>query len=258
MKKAPSVTETERARLALGGIIIANIGFLPDDRVKYYLQESGKKVVPETLLRGFGASALDLSKTGPTFGDWLRAREELFKFQTGLVVNLCNMFAVSNKLLIRTDIMPIFRPAGATNRTAVRWMTEAGMSIPYEEVSVTEYSNSGGGGSKVPELYYINRSVQPDKDTLGDNAKSPDALVALAKVWCGLYGYGDAATLHFLVTGKLLDPETWTWFPNDRLPYGYVAYGSSNSGRVRFNWDYRGNQYSNFGARATIPVPFKT
>lgn len=256
MKKAPSVTETESARLALGGIIIANIGVLPDARVNYYLQERGKQEVPSALLRGFDAGVPNLSQTGPTFGDWLEAREKLFEFQTGLKIAFRDTFALDDQLLARTDIMPTFRPSGATDRTVIRWMTEIGIRTPYEEVDVMVYTNSAG--PKVPELYHINRSIQPDKDTLGDNAKSPDELVALPEVWCGLYGYADATTLHFLITGKLLDPETLTWFPGDRLPGGRVALGSSSDGRVEFSWLYADSRNPRPGARAATPVPFKT
>lgn len=184
--------------------------------------------------------------TGPTFWEWLEAREKLHKFLTGETVILRDMFEVSDELLARTDIMPFFRPAGATNRIALDWKVKLGMKKSYEEVDVMKYCNSEG--PKVPELHCINRSIRPDENTLGRNSKSPDNLprVIEGTIWTGLYGWSDADNLHYLINGIHLDSgETWTWFPDDRFQgNSRVAVGAWRMGKAQagFIWycrDYR-------------------
>ncbi len=202
----------------------------------------------------------DLSLTASTFLAWLEAREKLHFFLTGEEVHIKDMFVVDEATLARTDIMPVFRPAGATNRMALDWKVKLGMKPSYEEVDVMKYK--GANGPKVPELYYINRSIRPDENTLGDDAQSPDQLIAVPNItWTNLYGWSDVDNLHFLITGKHLDSEgTWTWFPNDRLPGdGKVAFGYWYSGydEADFYWGYRYGRNSNIGARVAIPLLLK-
>ncbi|MBI2474491.1 MAG: hypothetical protein HYV68_02205 [Candidatus Taylorbacteria bacterium] len=199
----------------------------------------------------------NLRTTGPTLGHWLAAREELHKFWTGDTIVLRDMFAFTEEQLARTDVIPVFRPVGATNRLAVDWKKKLGISV-YEEVDVMGYKNSGG--PKKPELYLINRSVRPDEDTLGEgNKKSPDQLIVVPKkIWAGLYGWCDADSLHFAITENHLDPETVTWFPKDRLADGRVARGDWYGARVYLCWHYSDDCYPRYGARATEPVPFRT
>jgi hypothetical protein len=199
-----------------------------------------------------------LTKTGPTLADWLKAREELHRFWTGETIVLRDVFTVTDEDLVRTDLIPVFRPAGATNRMAVDWKKCLGIEV-YEEVDVMGYTNSKG--SKGSKLYLINRSLRPDEDTLGETAKSPDKLIAIKnKLWLNLFGWADADSLYFAITREHLDPETWTWFPNDRLPGGEVARGcwDPDYGRVRFGWGTSGRCTPSMGARAAVSVSLRT
>jgi hypothetical protein len=199
-----------------------------------------------------------LTSTGPTVADWFSGREDFHRFFTGERIILRDMFSVTDEILSRTDLIPVFRPADATNRMAVRWKQKLGITI-WEEVDVMRYKNSAGPG--VPELYFINRSVRPDEDTLGKNAKTPDELiVAPEKIWCDLYVWCDADSLYFKIMNEHLDSETWTWFPHDRLPDGGVACGSWNpsGGRVRLVWYGRDNRNPGVGARVAIPVSLRS
>ena len=202
----------------------------------------------------------DLIKTGKTFADWLTAREILHEFLTGEKVVLREMFSISDELLARTDIMPVFRPAGATNRMAMQWRVKCGEVAPYEEVDVMEYTNSEG--PKSPELYYISRSVTPDADALGDNAMSPDGLVETQKLWTNLYGWSDADLLHSMITRVHLDSgPTWTCFPDDRLPGDKgvaLALWYVGHARAKFRWRYRDDRYSRIGARLATQLSLKT
>ncbi len=225
----------------------------------------------------------DLTSTGTTFADWLIAREKLHYFFTGETINLSGLFLVNKELLNRKDIMPIFRPAGATNRMAMDWKEKLGIVV-WEYVDVMQYKNSEG--PKIPELYYINRSLKPDGDTLSGNAASPNSLVEIlfnmedtTKSWTNLYGYSDADNLYFSITGKHLDSNrTWflhpfnfnpnqtlTWHPDDRLSSDHVAlsgwlpphYGGVCLWSSKFLWSSCVYSAPYIGARLATSIPIR-
>ncbi len=202
---------------------------------------------------------LILTGTGNTLADWLKAREKMHEFLTGEKVNFLDMFVVDDKTLTRTDIMPFFRPAGATNRMALDWKVKLGMNPSYEEVDVMKYRNAGG--LNAPQLGFMKRSIRPDEETLGKHAMSPDGLIETRKTWVNLFGYSDADSLHFLITGEHLDSgETLTWFPDDRLPGGReVAHGDwgVHDAQANFDWNYHGYCHPFIGARLAELFPFK-
>jgi len=195
-----------------------------------------------------------LRSTPPTLATWLTAREKLHTLFTDETVILRDLFALTDEELASTTLMPAFRPKGATNRNAIEWKLKMGETQPYEEVDVMRYKNSKG--LKAHELYLINRSLTPDEDTLGDNAKSPDKLIEVPnKLWLGLYGWCDADTLHHAITGEHLDPNTCTWFPEDRLRGDGVAGGGGDGGRVWLCWYYADGCNPSYGARSAKKVP---
>jgi hypothetical protein len=262
-----------KATYDLGFMIALNLpkAGLGPDVVEFYKNHPDK--IQAALRRGFTAQTEsmvteqkktipDFSGAGETFGDWLTACELLHEFDTGEKISLRDMFVIPDELLSRTDIMPVFRPAGASNRDAVNRKKKLGIVV-WEETDVMKYKNSKG--PKVPELYFISRSARPDENTLGSEAKCPDDLlkikVADNQRWLNLYGYATADDLHFLITGEHLDPqETLTWFPEDRLSDGHVVHGRwrADDGRVRFDW--YGPQYCDpgIGARLATRLPLKT
>jgi|GEM_PF-2501088 len=202
-----------------------------------------------------------LTSTGSTFGEWLKAREELHKFFVGESIVLRDEFEMTDELLARTDIMPVFRPIGATNRMAINWKKKLNVNV-WEEVDAMWYKNSKG--PKVPQLSFIARSERPDENTLGENAKSPDGLIRMELLkgasWLNLYGWADADTLYFAITGKHLDPkDTVTWFPEDRLPDGNVVRGKGYAGYdgVGFHWYNSGYCDPCVGARLATHLPLK-
>ncbi len=202
----------------------------------------------------------NLHQTGPTLADWLTARETLHHFFTGETIVLRALFVFTEEELASTTLMPAFRPAGATNRMAVDWKKKMGVEV-YEEDAhrggVMMYKNSEG--LKKSELHLINRSVRPDEGTLGENAKSPDGLLLVPNtLWIGLYGWCDAGTLYFAITGEHLDHETLTLFPEDRLSGRHVSDGDWCVNRVRFSWSHRGDCDPYCGARSAKKVPLKT
>ncbi len=219
---------------------------LPGEVSRVEVVESAKVPTPEPLI---------LTATGETFAEWLEAREKLHKFLTGETVIFRDMFMMDDRVLARTDIMPVFRPAGATNRMALDWKMKLGMNASYEEADVMKYKNSRG--LDISQLGFIKRSIRPDADTLGKNAKSPDGLLEVKveknQNWINLFGWSDADNLHFLITDEHLDSgETLTWFPDDRLPGGErVAHGYwvVDSAQADFRWHSRGLCSPSLGAR---------
>ena len=213
--------------------------------------------IPKQVVEVVEPQVLNLRSTGFTLADWLKAREELHRFFTGETIVLRDVFAITDEQLASTTLMPTFRPAGATNRMAVKWKKKLGVVV-YEEADVMKYS--GSKGTKEPELLLINRSVNPDADTLNNNAESSDQLIKISnKLWLNLFGWCDADSLYFAITGEHLDSETWTWFPNDRLSFGEVALGDWDPGRreVYLYWHYADYRSGDFGARSAIKVPLK-
>lgn len=204
---------------------------------------------PQSIMPNLRATAL-------TLADWLKAREELHKLFTGETVVLRDIFVFTEEELSSTTLMPAFRPAGATNRMAILWQKKMGVDV-YEEAAVMGYKNSQG--LRRHTLYLVNRSPRPDENTLGDNAKSPDALIQVPdKLWLGLFGWCDADTLHSAITEEHLDPATWTWFPKDRLPGDFkVAYGNWCLGQAKLSWNYAGVCHPLYGARSAKEVPLK-
>ena len=200
----------------------------------------------------------DLTQTGDTFADWIIAREKIHEYLTGEKISLRDMFCIPGGILIRTNIMPVFRPAGACNRTALDWKVKLGMNASFEEMDVTRYDNSEG--PKVPKLYYINKSVEPDRDTLGKNSKFPEDLVKMGKPWLDLYGWSDADNLHFMITRVHLDSQkTQTLFPNDRRHNFGIGVGCWNVfyAQARFSLGHS-IACPDVGARQATPLSLKT
>lgn len=241
--------------------------------VEEYFLDNKEDVVP-AICRGFvlpesvvvETSKLqipDLTKTGKTFADWLEAREKIHFFLTGEVIKLREIFEIPEEFLIRTDIMPAFRPVGATNREALDWKVKLGMKASFEEVGVEEYKDNTGPTK--PQLLGIARSVRPDQDTLVNNAKSPIDLRKIKikedELWCNLFSYSDADNLHFLILGRHLDDEeTWTWFIDTVLLGGRVAGGRwlAGSARAGFLWSYAYGCRPGIGARLARAFSLKT
>jgi len=150
-----------------------------------------------------------------------------------------------------TKVHAIFDP-GLTNREMVTKALKGQNVGVHEEFDVTDYYGSQSRGRQT--LYLINDSIRPDEDTMG---LSPNQLLATGKSYLSLRGYGLAQARQKFLEREFLDPQTYTWFPENRLAGGSVADGSwrSGTGKVRFNWFGPGYRFPNGGARVAIPVP---
>lgn len=195
-------------------------------------------------------------KTADTDLDvWLAIAEKFAKTYLGVEVKLWETFVIPETLPWQSAI-PIFDPGGMTNSDVIQKVLRGSGLATWEEVPVDQYSGSGANGG--PTLRFIQSSVRPDADTMG---KSPDWLVATQKNWLDPRGYALAFALHHQVTGEWLDPQTFTWFPNNRLSDGWVARGHWDPVRrlwVRFRWGNSDVEHPSGGARLAIQVPLKS
>ncbi len=187
----------------------------------------------------------------------IEAMETYAKKAFGLEVKLAEMFNLSAipELLVQVDwtsVLPVFFPAKFDNRQAVNSLVTAGRKKPYEEVDVMQYT--GSAGSEKARLLLVENSPRPSPDTMG---QSPDSLVKSGGLWLPIPGYAIAQGLRYQLTHDYLDPETWTWFPNERLPDGGSACGDwrPGSGDVWFSWGGSAGEYDDAGARLAIKVP---
>ena len=186
--------------------------------------------------------------------------ERFSKEILGITVDLREQFNMPTELP-RENVLVIYDP-GLNNREAVEKALKSQKKIKkvYEETDVMNYDGSRANGK--PTLQIIANSITPEADTLGDNAKSPDQLVADGRNYLRLRGYALAFGQRHFLHGDYLDPKTWTWFPKDRLPSGKVAFGCWFPGpddrKVGFCWFRSGSCDPDYGARLAIPVSLKT
>ena len=226
---------------------------------KYYLDNNKDEVV-SAICRGFvlplpekkvvEVVPLTMFKTTDTDLDWwLGKAEEFTKRHLGLAVNLRQQFTIPTELPYQS-VIPIFDPGTLTNRDVFELIKKLGHH-PWEEVDVMKYV--GAEKSNAPTLHLIENLVRPNADTMG---LSPDELRRTGKSYLRLRGYGLAVALYNFAKNEFLDPETFTWFPEDRLPDGDVANGDwfPDYRQVRFNWYGPGYRISNGGGRVAISL----
>ncbi|MFA6227360.1 MAG: hypothetical protein WC631_02710 [Candidatus Paceibacterota bacterium] len=171
----------------------------------------------------------------------------------GYKANIAEMFALP-EVLPWKEVIAILQPSGVDNRQAVNSLQKYGLSKAYEEVDVNKYKYHEA--SDKPRLFLIERNPRPTKNTMG---KSPNTLVKTGRLWLPLKVYALAFGQYYEATNQYLDPETWTWFPTERLSDGEVAYGYWNPSdrNVRFHWINAGGEIDGMGAREAIEVPLK-
>ena len=198
-------------------------------------------------------------KTSDTDLDWWLKRAETFaRKRLGVKVSLREMFDVPTELPWKS-VIPVFDPGGLTNRDMVDKALKAQNLTVYEETDVMGYT--GSEANTKPTLILIKNSIRPDEDTLTQTGMSADDLRQTGKPYLRLRGYGLAMGLYYFVKKGYLDPkETWTRFPEDRLPGGVVALGRwfPLRRRVGFGWGRPGLRRSRGGGRVAMSVSLKS
>lgn len=227
---------------------------LPDNVARHYLEN--KEEVVSAIIRGFvlpGVNQVTENLAPQDLNWWLKKTEEFAKNHLGIEVNLRERFAIPAELPWQSAI-PVFDPGKLENRNMVeKALKRQGLAV-WEETDVIKYAGSEAG--EAPTLHFIENSERPNEDTMN---MSPDQLRDTKKSYLRLRGYGLAFAVYHFATRKHLDPETFTWFPEDRLPGGWVARGfwGPASREVLFDWDDPDDRRACCGARVAIPVSLK-
>ena len=258
-------TLVDKRYLDLAGRIGSNLPSLVEEKeLEYYLAHPEE--IPLAISRGFIIPDTD-QKT--TFGlprlfkaedtNLTVAITETEKFSTkvlGQSVNLREVFSFPAELPWR-NVLVVFDPR-LTNRQAVDRALKSQKLEVYEGGDVMEYE--GSEKEKKPSLCLIENLTIPTADTLGEeNQKSPDELNEDGRPYLSLRSYALAFGLRFFTKKDYLDPETWTWFPRNRLSGGGVACGRWYPRRsgVKFGWSDAGLRDPRMGARLAMPVSLK-
>lgn len=235
---------------------------LTEEVKRHFLAQ--KQKVPIALQRGFVLpsaiipSAVSVEVAGYPIEEtdcfvWLSHMEQFAEKYFGMKVLLRNMFQFPARLPWK-QILPVFNP-GLTNREMVdKAFVSRKLVTPYESVDVMKYS---GSGARAPGLYLTERSARPTPATMG---LPPE----FAKHWftgrqtvpLDLCGYGIGTSLCHKVEKQFFDPETWTWFPENTLSDGNVAYGfyDPSLGKVEFYCRASGFGRGLFGFREAISL----
>jgi hypothetical protein len=209
--------------------------------------------LPENIREQKAVEAITGFKIGETDLFIQLAEAEAFaKKYFGLNVMLAGIFELPETVPWES-VLPVFVPVGTDNRNVCELLKKLGLNT-LEEVDVMKCANSEA--SDKHQLFLINNSERPDKDTMG---LSPNRLRKTKKPFLNLRGYGLAMAFYHKTTEWYLDPKTITWFPKDRLPDGRVACGDWYLGycRARFSWSDPGYERGSRGARLAIQVPLK-
>ena len=235
------------------------VGVLDETRIKYY--EDHLDQLPVAVERGFVIPGQKLSvdedqaslvfKVEDTDLDkQLDQAQRFAKEFLGVGIDFRKRFVIP-KTVPWPSVLPVFDPGGLTNRDMFKLLKKLGHN-PYEETDVMRYD--GSEANKSPTLRLIANSVKPDAWTLTNQGISPNEFLATNKRFLDLRGYGLAFVLRHAIGNDYLDTRTFTWFPENRLADGHVAYGYWNPdyGQVRFYWNYPANRRSNGGARVAI------
>lgn len=235
---------------------------LTEEVERHFLAQ--KQEVPIALQRGFVLpsaiipSAVPVEMAGYPIEEtdcfvWLSHMEQFAEKYFGMKVPLRNMFQFPARLPWK-QILPVFNP-GLTNREMVdKAFVSRKLVTPYESVDVMKYS---GSGARAPGLYLTERSARPTPATMGLPPKfAKHWFAGRQTVPLDLCGYGIGTSLCHEVEKQFFDPETWTWFPENTLSGGAVAYGlcRPGDGRVEFRCGDSDGGGGRFGFREAISL----
>ena len=225
-----------------------HLGEIPGGLVRFANRQSKtSRLFVESVITSIKASDTDLFSQ-------LSKAEAFTKEYFGVSVKLAEIFQIPETVPWES-VLPVFVPAGFNNRKGFELLQKLGLNS-WEETDVMLYSNSSA--SDQHQLFLIQNSERPDKDTMG---MSPNTLRETKKQFLNLKGYAMAMGLHHQSTKRYLDSkETFTWFPEDRLSGGWFACGYWIPGcrRVRFCWGNPDYECVGGGARLAISVSLET
>lgn len=246
-------------------LVVPHIVEVGLDEAEFYTRNENRGKVPGALRRGFALPSAIVPNAVPVplvgypavetdCFIWLGHMEKFAKQHFGVDVNLCQRAPM---FLPWQQVLPIFDP-GLTDREMIDKALKARGVQVYEEKDVMQFTGAQSSG---PRLGFIERSLGPTEATMG---LSPKFL----KNWYAgrqtrpldRRAYGIAASLFHKVEKKFLDPQTFTWFPENTLPLpgGEVARGSWCGVGVGFYCNDPDCEGDCGGSREVIWVPLKS
>lgn len=263
--------------MQLGAAILVNLpqADIPQQALEHYLRH--KDQIAPALSRGFVIPGSSGNQTVPAavepavptpfefprrfkakdtnLDEIIPVTEHFAKKILGVKVNLREQFDFPAELPWK-DVLLVFDP-GINNREAVEKSLQGQKLKVYEESNVMEYSRSEASDRSM--LQIIENSIRPTEDTMG---KTPNQLNADGRPYLELRGYALVFGLKYFASKDYLDPQTWTWFPKNRLPGGGVAGGgwapNLDFRGVWFHWRGPGSSGPRIGARLAMSVKLKT
>ncbi len=258
----------EKEQLDLLALSIPHFGAIGVEECKHYLRTENRGGISDAFRRGFVLPSAIIPSVAPfeavgyPIGEtdclqWLGHMEKFAEKYFGVKVSIRDMFPIPEKLPWN-KILPVFNP-GLTHREMMNKAFNS-RTQPYEYTDVMQYNGSCAMGTV---LYLTERSLRPNEATMGMPPKFAKQLFTFAghgTVPVNLCAYGIGTCLHHEVEKQYLDPETWTWFPENKLSGGYVAYGryDPSNGEVGFDCSDSGCERGRFGFREAICLKPKT
>jgi hypothetical protein len=222
----------------------------------YFLQNKGRVIL--ALNRGFvlpeQRTPAVITTPVRTLDWWLAKTEEFSRMHLGVEINLRDRFVIPDEFPW-SNVIPVFDPGTLNNRDAINKVTKALRIRIFEEVDVVNID--GSEASKEPKLHFIENSICPNSNSMNS---SPDDLRATGKNYLRLRDYIFAMAVYHFATGRYLDYETFTRFPEDRLPNGNVmsGYWYKNDRSLRLSGSSTpNNRHHNGGARVVVPASRK-
>jgi len=233
---------------------------LSEDVIAYYEQNHDK--IKEAVIRGFTIPQKETVPAPPevvtvtNLDWWIDKTQKFTKEYLGVDIDLRERFDIPAEL--RWDsVIPIFDPGNLNNKDAVHNALRSQKLVVFEESEVSLYSGSEPSGT--PTLHFIEKSVRPNRESMN---LSPDTLRTTGENYLDMRGYVLAMAVYHFATGKYLDTETFTWFPESRMPgenvgCGFWFPGDSSNCLVGLYLSYPSNRNDHGGARVAIAVPLK-
>lgn len=167
--------------------------------------------------------------------EWLGHMGQFSMEYFGKEVILCDMFPIPARVPWK-KVLAIFDP-GLSNRE----MVDKALKAQGLQVGGTDVSRFTGADADSPRLWLIERSPQPTAGRGLPPRFAKQYFEGRQTRPLNPRGYGIGTGLLYKVEKKFLDPDAQTasWFPENTLPGGNVAYGNYNptNGKVWF-FDY--------------------
>ena len=246
-------------------MVVPHMAVIGEDERKHYLRTDNRDQIPVALKRGFVLPSAIVSSAVPVALEgypieetdchiWLGHMQQFAEKYFGTKAKIGDIFDLPLRVPWK-NCLPILDP-GLTDREMIDKALKARSITVYEEKDVMKFT--GAGASPRPQLHIIQRSLTPTEAGMGLPPRFHQKWFA-GRQTRPLHrrAYGIATSLHHAIEKQFLDPQTFTWFTENRLSDGNVAYGDWFGGSVGFSWNDPDDEGDGGGFREAIEVPLK-